>query len=57
MKGNLSCAQAVKVLNRIFEREPVENVTTPFFSDVGFDYWAIGEIEAAATERTIQKEN
>ncbi|WP_197278956.1 S-layer homology domain-containing protein [Lysinibacillus sp. ZYM-1] len=55
--GSLTRAQAVKVLNQLFERPALEDITTSTFSDVPSTHWAIGEIEAAAIEvkEEIQK--
>jgi|GEM_PF-1202377 len=52
--GSLTRAQAVKVLNKLFERPALEDITTSTFSDVLSTHWAIGEIEAAATERMVK---
>jgi len=52
--GSLTRAQAVKVLNQLFERPALEDITTSTFSDVLSTHWAIGEIEAAATERMVK---
>ena len=49
----LTRAQAVKVLNRLFERPAIENVTKSKFLDVPATHWAIGEIESAATEHVL----
>ena len=46
-EGTLTRAQAVKVLNRLFERELVTN-EVPLFSDVPSNHWAFDEIQAAA---------
>ena len=53
--GALTRAQAVKVLNQLFERPALEGVSTSTFSDVHSTHWAIGEIEAAATEISVKK--
>ena len=53
--GALTRAQAVKVLNQLFERPAVENITESTFRDVPASHWAIGDIEAAATEMTMKK--
>lgn len=45
--SKLTRAQAVKVLNRLFERESLP-VKASSFTDVPSSHWAIGEIEAAA---------
>lgn len=46
--GIITRAEAVKVLNRLFGYEPMQNVTASSFNDVAPTHWAIGEIEAAA---------
>ncbi|WP_431030322.1 leucine-rich repeat protein [Lysinibacillus sp. LZ02] len=53
--GALTRAQAVKVLNQLFERPALEDIATPTFSDVPSTHWAIEEIEAAATEIMVKK--
>jgi len=53
--GSLTRAQAVKILNQLFERPALENTTESTFRDVPASHWAIGEIEAAATEMMIKK--
>ncbi|WP_418300884.1 S-layer homology domain-containing protein [Lysinibacillus fusiformis] len=53
--GSLTRAQAVKVLNQLFERPALKRITTSTFSDVLSTHWAIGEIEAAATERIVKQ--
>lgn len=42
-------AQAVVMLNRLFERGPLNGVSKPTFSDVPAGHWAFKEIEEAAT--------
>ncbi|MFJ7951950.1 immunoglobulin-like domain-containing protein [Lysinibacillus sp. NPDC096418] len=49
-EGYLTRAQTVKVLNRLFEREPKTASIEQFFLDVPIDHWAFNEIQAAATE-------
>ncbi|MFJ7370110.1 S-layer homology domain-containing protein, partial [Lysinibacillus sp. NPDC098008] len=44
----LTRAQAVKVLNRLFERQVLTEAQTPLFTDVTSDYWAFYEIQEAA---------
>jgi len=46
----LTRAEAVKVLNRLFERGPLYGVDKPTFRDVPQTYWAYNEIEEAAEE-------
>ena len=53
--GSLTRAQAVKVLNQLFERPALENTIESIFRDVPASHWAIGEIEAAATEMIIKQ--
>lgn len=49
-EANLTRAQAVKVLNRLFKRGPLKDTTTSTFKDVPTTHWAFGEIEEAARE-------
>ncbi|WP_421926978.1 S-layer homology domain-containing protein [Lysinibacillus capsici] len=51
----LTRAQAVKVLNQLFERPALDRITTSSFKDVPSTHWAIREIEAAVTAQTIKK--
>ena len=51
--GSLTRAQAVKVLNQLFERPALAEISMSTFKDVPNPYWAIGEIEAAATEKMV----
>jgi len=44
----LTRAQAVIMMNRMFERGPLQGVTTPSFPDVKATHWAFKEIEEAA---------
>ncbi|WP_338541103.1 S-layer homology domain-containing protein [Paenibacillus tundrae] len=46
--NKLSRAEAVKVLNVLFNRTPRTGVVTPSFSDVPATHWAYADIEAAA---------
>ncbi|QJD84705.1 S-layer homology domain-containing protein [Cohnella herbarum] len=46
----LTRAEAVKVLNRLFERGPLYGVDKPTFRDVPQTYWAYNEVEEAAQE-------
>ena len=48
--GYLTRAQAVKVLNRLFERDIKMESFEESFSDVTSDHWAFFEIQAAVTE-------
>lgn len=43
----LTRAEAVKVLNRLFERGPLYGVTESSFSDVPITHWAFADIEEA----------
>ncbi|MCK1989897.1 S-layer homology domain-containing protein [Lysinibacillus fusiformis] len=54
--GTITRAQAVKVLNQLFERPALADITTSTFKDVPNPHWAIGEIEAAATEKWSNNE-
>lgn len=45
---HLTRAQAVVMMNRMFERGPLQGVTTPSFPDVKATHWAFDEIEEAA---------
>ncbi|MGE6515344.1 S-layer homology domain-containing protein [Lysinibacillus sphaericus] len=45
---HLTRAQAVVMMNRMFERGPLNGVTTPSFPDVKATHWAFKEIEEAA---------
>ncbi|MEC1179688.1 leucine-rich repeat protein [Metasolibacillus meyeri] len=47
-EGALTRAQAVKVLNQLFEREVQAGTQTPLFTDVTPAHWAFDEIQAAA---------
>ncbi|MFZ4451338.1 chitobiase/beta-hexosaminidase C-terminal domain-containing protein [Salibacterium aidingense] len=44
---SLTRAQAVKVLNQLFERDKLKDGVSPTFSDVPEEYWAYLEIESA----------
>jgi len=46
--GFLTRAQAVKVLNRLFERQVTTEAQTPLFTDVPSKHWAFYEIQEAA---------
>ncbi|GLC88003.1 S-layer homology domain-containing protein [Lysinibacillus piscis] len=45
----LTRAQAVVMMNRMFERGPLQGVTVPSFVDVKTTHWAFKEIEEAAS--------
>ncbi|MFD2444143.1 S-layer homology domain-containing protein [Bacillus sp. CGMCC 1.16607] len=47
-EDKLTRAQAVKVLNRLFKRGPLNEVETSTFTDVPTSHWAYKEIEEAA---------
>lgn len=47
--SSLTRAEAVAILNRVFDRGPLHGVTTPSFPDVRSDHWAFNDIEEAAT--------
>ncbi|QPR67065.1 S-layer homology domain-containing protein [Lysinibacillus macroides] len=47
-EGFLTRAQAVKILNRLFERQVLTEVQTPLFPDVPRQHWAFYEIQEAA---------
>jgi len=46
--GNLTRAEAVIVINRMFDRGPLYEVGTPTFKDVKETHWAFYEVEEAA---------
>lgn len=50
--GNLTRAEAVKVINRLFGRGPLYGVTTPSWPDVPASNWAFNEIEEASRNHT-----
>lgn len=54
-QGALTRAQVVKVLNQMFGRPALEDVNTSSFTNVPSTHWALGDIEAAATEQTLKK--
>ncbi len=47
-EGYLTRAQAVKVLNRLFERQVSTETDSPIFNDVPSNHWAFYEIQEAA---------
>jgi len=53
--GNLTRAQAVKVLNRLFERQAPTEHQNPIFKDVQSNHWAFYEIQEAAVKHTHNK--
>nr|WP_106781908.1 cadherin-like beta sandwich domain-containing protein [Lysinibacillus timonensis] len=50
---SLTRAQAVTVLNQLFQRGPLTNIKSPRFIDVPKTHWAFGEIEEAAWTHQI----
>ncbi|OJH20706.1 hypothetical protein BLX88_00480 [Bacillus obstructivus] len=50
----LTGAEAVKVLNRLFQRGPLSGVNKPTFKDVPTTNWAFEEIEEAAREHQYE---
>ncbi len=48
--GELTRAEAVKVLNRLFKRGPLTGTNTMTFTDVPTTYWAYQEIEEAGRD-------
>ena len=46
--AHLTRAQAVVMMNHMFERGPLQGVTIPSFADVKTTHWAFKEIEEAA---------
>ena len=50
--GNLTRAQAVKVLNHLFERQAPTEHQSPIFKDVQSNHWAFYEIQEAAVKHT-----
>ncbi|MFJ8236266.1 cadherin-like beta sandwich domain-containing protein [Ureibacillus sp. NPDC094379] len=53
----LTRAQAVIVLNKLFKRGPLTNVSTHSFEDVPKSHWAFGEIEEASREHDMKLDN
>lgn len=48
--GNLTRAEAVKVINRMFDRGPLYEAGAPTFKDVNESHWAFYEVEEAARD-------
>jgi hypothetical protein len=48
--GNLTRAEAVRVMNRMFDRGPLYDVSTPTFKDVKESHWAFYEVEEATRD-------
>ncbi|WP_236336639.1 cadherin-like beta sandwich domain-containing protein [Paenibacillus auburnensis] len=55
--GNLTRAEAVKIVNRLFGRGPLYGVTTPTWPDVPVTNWAYNEIEEASIDHTFTVRN
>ncbi|MGE7694313.1 InlB B-repeat-containing protein [Lysinibacillus sp. NPDC094177] len=55
--AKLTRAQAVKVLNRLFQRGPLEDTATSTFKDVQTSHWAFKEIEEAAATHAFEMRN
>ena len=52
----LTRAQVVVMMNRMFERGPLNGVTKPSFPDVKATHWAFKEIEEAANSHSYIKD-
>lgn len=50
----LTRAEAVTILNRVFNRGPLMGVTVPTWSDVAEAHWAFGDIEEASMNHSYQ---
>ncbi|GLC90143.1 S-layer homology domain-containing protein [Lysinibacillus piscis] len=50
--AHLTRAQAVVMMNRMFERGPLHGVAMPSFTDVETTHWAFKEVEEAAKSHT-----
>lgn len=50
---NVTRAEAVKIINRMFERGPLYGVTEPSWPDVPKNHWAFNEIEEASQEHAF----
>lgn len=48
--GHLTRAEAVKIINRLFERGPLHGIPQPSWSDVPATHWAYYEIEEASRD-------
>lgn len=55
--GNLTRAEAVKVVNRLFGRGPLYGIATPSWPDVPATNWAYHEIEEASIDHTFTVRN
>ena len=54
-EGYLTRAQAVKILNHLFERQVTTEHKIPIFKDVPSDHWAFNEIQEAAVKHIHSK--
>ncbi|GGG24764.1 hypothetical protein GCM10007425_19180 [Lysinibacillus alkalisoli] len=48
-QGNITRAQAVKMMNRMFERGPLYGIKIATFPDMPIEHWAFEEVEEAAS--------
>jgi len=53
----LTRAEAVTILNRLFNRGPLYGIDESSFQDVGMNYWAFHDIEEAAIEHKWEKDS
>ncbi|QTH44276.1 S-layer homology domain-containing protein [Cohnella sp. LGH] len=51
--GKLTRAEAVKAMNRMFDRGPLYEVSIPTFNDVKETHWAFNEVEEAARDHAF----
>ena len=49
MKGNITRAQAVKMMNRMFERGPLHGIKIAIFPHMPIEHLAFEEVEEAAS--------
>ncbi len=54
-EGYLTRAQAVKILNHLFERQVTTEHQIPIFKDVPSNHWAFNEIQEAAVKHSHSK--
>ncbi|WP_324729661.1 InlB B-repeat-containing protein [Lysinibacillus fusiformis] len=54
-EGYLTRAQAVKILNHLFERQVTTENQIPIFKDVPSDHWAFNDIQEAAVKHSHSK--
>jgi hypothetical protein len=52
--GQLTRAEAVKIINRMFDRGPLYGVSRPSWSDVSATHWAFYEIEEASKDHIYE---